>query len=164
MKDINQEEWYIINQIISDVYSQEPDDMLLNICTKLKGIIDFEKSFSNLSSNKNNINSFFLYQSIDIDQEMLDKYINYYVDVDYCGWFSIQPMPSVYRNIDLVSEENKVKSVFYKEWLEPMNMYYGCGTCIVSNKINYGNITLFRSKGKGTFTKKDLEILEVIIL
>ncbi len=43
-----------------------------------------------------------------------------------------------------------------------MNMYYGCGTCIASNKINYGNITLFRSKDKGTFTHKDLEILEVV--
>ena len=160
--NVTQKDWYHLDNIIAAIYTADAATVLQQVCKSLKSVIDFDKSFTNLSSNQNNLNRYFHYESLDIDERTLDSYIQYYVDIDYCAWYTVQPHPSVYRDTDLINEQKKEQATFFKEWMLPMNVYYGCGLSAAANEVSYGELTLFRSKGKGDFTDRDLEILEIL--
>jgi len=160
--NVSQKDWYQLDEIIGSIYISDASSVLQLTCKALQSVIDFDKSFTNLSSNQNNTNHYFHYESFDMEAKVLDAYVQYYVDIDYCAWYTVQPYPSVYRDTDLINEEKKETSTFYKEWLQPMNVCYGCGLSVAANEVSYGELTLFRSKEKGDFTDRELEVLEII--
>lgn len=91
--------------------------------------------------------------------EVLASYYERYAAVDYTVWSFYQQATSVYRDLDLVDARKRDTTPIYREWMEPQNVYFGCGATLAEGGIPYGSVTLFRAREMGEFTSRELHLL-----
>ncbi|MBE5991686.1 MAG: helix-turn-helix transcriptional regulator [Paenibacillaceae bacterium] len=159
---ISTEDWGIINEITASIYTTQPYPDLSQIIEKLKEIIPYSHSFSCLISDDNKNIEFFSYQSKDIPPAHIELYRTQYINYDFILWYSVSPKEMTFRESDIVVEKYMAESIFMKEWLEPINAYYGAVSNIVADNYSYGNICLYRSKEEGNFSDREMAILKTI--
>ncbi len=152
-----------INDLILYIYTAEPYPDLSHIIREMRPLIPYSHSLSNLISNSEKGVEFFAYQSDDIPSEHIDLYKTKYMYYDFVLWYCAMPKELVLRETDLITERYMAECIFTKEWLEPINVYYGLTSNIARENNSYGNITFYRSKEEGNFTDEEIEMLEKII-
>ena len=160
--EISAQDWSVINEIITDIYSASPQPDLLQIIAKFKGIVGFSHSLACLISTRDDNIEFFEYVSDDISDEHLQSYRNKYIHFDFMLWHCAAPDELVFRESDIIVEQYMDDSIFMKEWLEPIGAHYGAGMNIAGAGHSFGNICLYRSRQEGDFTLQDIMILRVI--
>ncbi|WP_368130307.1 LuxR C-terminal-related transcriptional regulator [Collinsella aerofaciens] len=100
--------------------------------------------------------------SEDLPEESLRAYDQTYSAMDYMVWRDAQPVREVYRESDLFTERLIESSTIYKEWLEPLGMYYSMSGNCVQDGIIYGSIAIMRGRDLGNFTDDELELFSII--
>lgn len=160
--EISANDWCIMNEIISDIYTAVPYPHLNSIIRKLQTIIPFSHSISCLIGNNEGNVEFFMYKSDDIPEEHIQLYCKKYIHYDFILWYCAVPKELTFRESDIIVEKYMAESLFMKEWLLPINAYYGAVINTAGNDYSYCNICLYRSKTEGDFSDKELAILKVI--
>lgn len=97
-----------------------------------------------------------------MDEESLSDYYRRFESVDYVAWCFNLEEPVVYRDSDMISARARERSMIYREWMEPLGLYYSMGSGVVGDGVMFGSITLFRGKGDGDFTDGEMEFLRLI--
>ena len=67
----------------------------------------------------------------------------------------------VYIESDILGTELYEKTEFYRNFLKPQGVSYGCGAILIDEGKPMGVISLFRGKKWGNFTEKEAFILEL---
>jgi len=161
-EDISSTDWTIINDIVTEIYSSIPYPNLGNTIKRIKKLIPFSHSMSCLISNRDDKVEFFHNKSDDISAEHMELYSKKYIVHDFVLWYSAVPEEKSFRETDIIVEKYMADSVFMKEWMSPINAYYGAVCNIAGNGYSYGNTCLYRSKDEGNFTDKEMLILKTI--
>lgn len=150
------------SDLILDIYNLPMEDLLVSCCHRLREILPFDRSFTNLNDQSNKFKSFFNCQSEDTDDDTLSLYASYYHTIDFLSWCYNQREPMTFRATDLVYPEVIEESRIHKEWQSRMGVFYTVTACIASNDILYGTISLMRSKEHGDFTDEEVNVLDEI--
>ncbi len=160
---LKETEWNTINSILLEIYTIKNIDIMAEKLLKMfRMLIPYSKGYFVVLDKNQNIKyekSFF----IGIDEDKKKEYINYFYEKDYLRYvYDIITETTVYRDTDIIEEEVRTKTEFYRHYLMPLKIPYGAGILLMRNEKLIGIINLFRNKELGDFTEKDIYILGVL--
>lgn len=160
---LKETEWNTINSILLEIYTIKNIDIMAEKLLKMfRMLIPYSNGyFVVLDKNQNIIydRSFF----IGIDEQKKKEYVNYFYEKDYLRFvYDIITETTVYRDTDIIEEDVRTKTEFYRNFLMPLKVPYGAGILLMRNEKLIGIINLFRNKELGDFTEKDIYILGVL--
>jgi len=161
MSYLKENEWVMINDILLELYSFE-DIMRLKeeFLHLIRSLIPFDRASFTYIDKHSKLADLGRSVFIDIDEESLRKYTEYYYKLDYV-FNTFNYMKSIsYRDTDILDESVRKKTKFYQEFLLPMNVPYAGGLILVKDAELLGVVTLFRSSEYGDLSKRDLFVLD----
>ncbi len=156
-------EWNTINNILLDLYTiNDIEKFSIKIMRVIRMLISYTKgSLIMLDDDRNVIEhqSFFA----EFDEKSQRDYLRKYYDEDYIKYLlDITNETCVFRDTNILEDSIRTNTVFFKDFLKPTDIFYGCGTIIANNGRIIAVLSLFRNEKAGDFTDKELYILNIL--
>ncbi len=160
---LKESEWKTINNILLNLYAIDDIDILSNKLLKvIRMLIPYTQGYFVMLDDEQKIISERTV-SINMSCETMDKYMGKYYDNDYLKYlYEFAEESVVYRDTDILEDNIRKETDFYKNFLKPDNIPYGCGILIIKNSGVLGIFNLFRNDALGDFTDKDIYILNIL--
>lgn len=159
---MNNNEWILFNTIAYKIVSMEPfDTMRLEMMKQLKNLIDFDASSFYIVSSKQE-NSLEAPVGIAYPKEDMLDYIHRIKQFDYSDALTFSGKNMVYRESDLIAEEARVQSRYYREVYAKMGWHFSLHLNISYREQLLGVVSFFRKKGKPDFVYEDIFILDML--
>lgn len=149
------------NSLVYNIYKNPISYIFDGFFKDIHKLIDYDKSLYHCYTNDSQKRPF-NFGSVDIPKHNIELYENYYINLDFCSWITMQPTAKVILDTDVLSDNKIVNTAFYNEWLKPMNVFYGVVCSVAYIGILYCCIAFFRSRNKGDFTEQDVNILRLL--
>lgn len=158
MKNMETSDWLVINNIIYKIYTTEDVlDMRTNLLEQLTMILNFDSAdffLANEDGKKGLINPVTYNCEVDSAAQ--------YDDLDYSRGIMYGGKSMVYRETDIISDEKRIKSEYYKNVYKPNNWHYSIQMILAREKQFLGVITLYRTIGKENFQYDDVFLLDML--
>lgn len=158
-------EWKVINQILLEIYSiRHLEELTERLFKMLHVLVPYSQGYFLLFDENNHMD---LHKSrfVHMSRESQKGYINYFYNRDYLKYiFEFTVSTSTYRDTDILEDEVRKSTEFYKEFLHPQNIPYGCGILLLKKRKLIGIVNLFRSGEMGDFSDKDMLVLDSLKL
>lgn len=90
-------------------------------------------------------------------------YEEQYHKIDYVNWIFSHHETIVHKETDLINDQIRRESRFYKEYLAAFELTNVAGISVISSGVFTGAVTIYRSDQKGDFSDKDLYILRMLL-
>lgn len=158
MKTLETNDWIILNTIIYKVYTMENfDAMRKELLEQLKLLVDFDSADFYLASGKKD--------------QGLTQPVMYNCDTDLSGEYEkldenrkiLQSGKSlIYRETDIISDEERVESEYYKSVYRANNWHYSLQMVIAKEHQFLGTMTFYRTIGKENFKYDDIFVLDML--
>lgn len=158
MKTLETNDWIILNTIIYKVYTLEDfDEMRKELLEQLKLLVDFDSADFYLASAG--------------DEKKLDRPVMYncdsnlselYEQLDYSRGIMLSGKSLIYRETDIISDESRVETEYYKKVYKPNNWHYSLQVVIAKDHHFLGTITFYRTIGKENFKYDDIFVLDML--
>ena len=62
----------------------------------------------------------------------------------------------------MISPAARESAAIYRQWMQPMGVYWSMGSTVMGAAHLLGSVTLFRSREDGDFTDQEVELLRVL--
>ena len=148
----------ILNTIIYKIYTMENfDEMRKELLEQLKLLIDYDSADFYLASME--------------DDKKLDRPVTYncegnlaqeYEELDYSRGIMLSGKALIYRETDIMSDEVREQTEYYKKVYKPNNWHYSLQMVIAKDHHFLGTITFYRTIGKQNFEYDDIFILDML--
>lgn len=151
-------DWMFFNNLIYKIYTTEDEKEMRSVFIKqLKMVLDFDAADFHLAKDDGSVGveNYVGYNSDGKDAEEYDE-LDYSRGILYCG------KCIVYRETDIISDEMRVNSEYYKRVYLKNGWHYSIQMIFARNKRFLGVLTLYRNRGKENFTHDDIMILDMI--
>ena len=162
MRSLETNDWMVINNIIYQINSIEDSvTMRKNFLTQMGLILDFDSADFYIASELNShtlINPVFYNYEPKTDENYMDKYDS----IDYSRGLMFGGKSKVYRESDIISEEKRVETEYYKKYFEPNNWHHTLNMILSYKNQFVGVVCFFRLKGKKDFVYEDSFVLDMI--
>lgn len=89
------------------------------------------------------------------------RYMRFAAD-DYTAWLSCCREATLFRESDLVGEQQRLRSTIYQECYQPFEVYDSLQYGIVCNGQPLGALSLFRCREDGPFSDHELFLLRSV--
>ncbi len=158
MKRLETNDWVVLNSIIYKIYTTEDlTAMRKDFLEQMKLVIDFDGAdfFLAGSGGKDSLAEVVTYHC---EEERVMKY----EDIDYSRGILHGGKCFVYRETDLISDEVRTGSEYYKEVYVPNNWHYSLRMVICKDKRFLGVVTFYRTIGKDDFHYDDIFVLDML--
>lgn len=165
LKDNN---YKILNNIIKEIYrTKNSATMRKKLLEDLKKIISFKLGVFSLGVRKNRM--IYLVDSVvlsDFEREFEDKFLylseTKYESSDYASWIFRIPESVVYQDSQIVDNDLRRKTSYYKDYLLPYGLPHIAGISLVHEENFLGALTLYKSEKDGDFNEKDMFVLNLL--
>ena len=158
MNTLQTNDWLILNSIIYDIYTTADfDAMRKKFLEQMKMLVDFDGAD--------------FYLAVSEEGTKLTAPVNYYCNENLMEIYNSSDngkdiMRSgksiVYRETDIISDENRVKTEYYKKIYKPNNWHYSLKMIMAREKKFLGVVTLYRNIGKDNFTYDDVFLVDTL--
>lgn len=158
MKKPETNDWIYLNHIIYKIYTTEDfNRMRYELMEQLKMLVDFDAADFYMASQK--------------EGALLCDPVSYNCDMDFSEEYekldnSRGIMNSgkmlIYRETDIVSDDERVETEFYKKVYKANNWHYAMQLVIAKNKKFLGIMTFYRTIGKENFRCEDIFVLDIL--
>lgn len=158
MRKMETNDWMILNNIIYKIYTTECfNDMRYEILDQLKMILDFDSAdFYMASREEGKLLCNPVTYNCDVDLSEM------YEDLDYSRGIVASGKMLIYRETDIISDEARVQTDYYKKVYKPNNWHYALQFIIARHKKFLGAITFYRTIGKEDFHYDDIFVLDIL--
>lgn len=161
MTMLKENDWNSINEILLEAYALDREiDITSKFLKMLTRLIPFTRAFFLMCDENNDIiveNSAFY----NINEQKQQDYINKFYQQDYIKYIINDTRSIVFRDTDILEEDARKQTEFYKEFLSPQDLPFGSGIVFIKNENLLGILNLFRNNEIGNFTDKELNILNI---
>lgn len=160
---LKESEWITINNVLLDLYTVDDLDTFSEKLMKaLKMLIPYSKGYILMLDNQKKIIREKSY-SIGMDVNVLNGYIEKYYDDDYLNnILDIAMETMVFKDSDIMDDALRRKTDFFKQFLQPVDIPFGCGIIIIKSGQVFATVSIFRNRNMGDFSDKDIFMLEVL--
>lgn len=162
MHSLETNDWMVINNIVYQINSIEDlTTMRKNFLTQISLVLNFDSADFYIASEVNSHNlvqPVFYNHKPNLDEDYMDKYDN----LDYSRGLMFGGKSNVYRETDIISEEKRVETEYYKSFFEPNNWHYALNIILAYKGEFLGVASFFRSKKSGDFEYEDSFVLDII--
>lgn len=163
MEHLKESEWLVINKVLLELYGMKDIHIFCEKILKIfRMLIPYTKGYFILLNENHEID---IEQSsfVGMTEETYRNYMEAYYEKDYLNYvFELSKEPTTYRDTDIMMDEMRKKTEFFREFLRPNNMPFGAGIILVKDTEILGVISLFRGGELGDFSDKDLFIFDVL--
>ena len=144
MKNFETNDWLVLNSIIYKIYTTNDfDEMRRQFLEQIKTVIDFDSADFYLASAKE-IERLERPVYFNCDEDLSDIYES----IDYSRGIMFSGRSMVYRETDIISDEKRVNTEYYRRVYQPNNWHYAMQMIFGRNKSFLGVVTLYRTIGK----------------
>ncbi len=162
MKLIQKNDWYLLNEIIYEVYTIPMKNLLMDIESKLKPIIKYDYSIFQFYETGGMQGEELKICSKNLSKEYLEQYERRHKSTDFTNWILASNESITLRISDILTKQVFKNSEIYRNWMLPMGIEYGLISAIASRGKCQAAIFLYRDIKQLDFSKKEVEILAVI--
>ena len=158
MKTLETNDWMILNNIIYKIYTTENSlTMRQHFLEQMKMVLDFDSADFYLASSegKSKLTTPVMY-NCDEDQSANYEELGNSRGIMYSG------KSLVYRETDIISDEERTESEYYKKVYRPNNWHYSLQMILGKDKEFLGVITFYRTIGKDNFRYDDIFLLDTL--
>lgn len=158
MKTLQTNDWMILNTIIYEIYTTEnPNEMRKRFLEQMKMVLDFDGADFYLAARdgSNQLESPVAYNC---DQDLSIMYD----ELDYSRGIMYSGKSLVYRETDIISDQERVQTEYYRKVYRPNNWHYSLQMVIARDKKFLGVVTFYRNIGKDDFRYDDIFILDLL--
>ncbi len=163
MKTFGTNDWIVLNHIIYRIHSMDNLDQMRSVLLEqLRSLIRYDSADFFLASEdgKGELVHPVFYNA---DAELGSRYMKNFFDIDYSKGLLQSGKSIIYRETDLMPEEQRVQSQYYKSYFLPEGWHYGLDMLIADHQRLLGVVTLYRKKGEPDFEYEDIFILELLM-
>lgn len=158
MRTLETNDWMIINNIVFKIHTiEDMHEMREQFLEQIKLLIDFDSADFFLAD-KSGANALVDPVLYNIEED----HSAHYDEIDYSRGVLYSGRNLIYRETDLISEEQRVETEYYKNVYKPNNWHYSLQMIIARHREFVGCITLYRTIGKENFEYEDIFILDVM--
>ena len=158
MKNLETNDWMILNSIIYKIYTTEDlTAMRTALLEPLKMIMDFDSADFYLASPDGG-SELVSQVTYNCDEDGSSKYS----ELDYSRGIMYSGKSMVYRETDIISDEKRIETEYYKKVYRPNNWHYSLQIILGYNKEFLGVITLYRTIGKDNFAYDDVFVMDMM--
>lgn len=156
-------QWQRLDPVLLKLHSERDLHRLQDwfLCS-LEELMPHERSFFDLCAPRQGRLFFFDPVSRNMTRQELEAYYQEYQYSDYVAWSFAGDRPTVYRDSQMISPDAREASAIYRQWMQPMGVYYSMGCTVMGKDHLVGSVTLFRSREHGDFTEQEQAMLEVL--
>lgn len=160
---LKETEWMTINHILLELYTINDIHALAEKTMKvLRMLIPYSKGYFIMLDEEQNVLPDTMY-FMGFDDMAVNSYLTRYYDADYLRYlYEITEETTVYQDTEILTDEIRRQTPFYRRFLQPQDIPYGCGILVIRNKSIIGIFNLFRSEQLGDFSEKDIYILNIL--
>ena len=164
MNMLTSKDWESINNIVLTLYDKKIESIFEDVIELLVDLVPHTHSLAYYQLKSMHPGSPFVLKSRDIPESFILSYIEKYSGMDFINWYTDSRFSEVFRESDVLPDAIRTQSVFYQEWMEPLNIHHGiCMLTAAEEKgMQFGAMFLYRPASDSNFTEKELEILRVI--
>lgn len=158
MKQMNTSDWIVLNTIIYKIYTTEDfRAMRGELLEQLKLVLDFDSADFFLANigGKPGLRDPVTYNCDGI-------YPQTYDELDYSRGIMYSGKSLVYRETDIISDEKRMETEYYKKVYSPNNWHYSLQVILAREKEFLGVITLYRTIGKDNFHYDDIFVMDML--
>lgn len=158
MNTLQTNDWLILNSIIYEIYTTADfDGMRKKFLEQMKMLIDFDSA------------DFYLVAMDGAD--WLRAPVTYHCDEGLADIYNTMEagravMHSgkciVYRETDMLSDESRVQTEYYKKVYKPNNWHYSLKMILAYEKESLGVVTLYRNIGKNDFSHEEVFLVDTL--
>lgn len=158
VKRLETNDWILLNNIIYKIHTTENfNDMRYELLEQLKMVLDYDSAdFYMASKEPGKLLCDPVTFNCDMDLSEM------YEDIDYSRGIVNSGKMLIYRESDIISEEARIESDYYKKVYMPNKWHYALQAVIARNKQFLGAITFYRTIGKADFQYDDIFILDLL--
>ncbi len=158
MRKLETNDWILLNNIIYKIYTTERfDDMRYELLEQLKMVLDYDSAdFYLASKEEGRLLCNPVTYNCDMDLSEM------YEDLDYSRGIVASGKMLIYRETDIISDEARVETDYYKKVYKPNNWHYALQIVIARHKKFLGAITFYRTIGKEDFHYDDIFVLDIL--
>ncbi len=158
MKKMETNDWIILNNIIFKIHTTECfNDMRYDLLDQLKMVLDFDSADFYMAS-KEEGKLLCNPVTYNCDEDLSDMYEN----LDYSRGIVASGKTLIYRETDIISDEARVQTDYYKKVYMPNKWHYALQMVIARHKKFLGAITFYRTIGKEDFQYDDIFVLDML--
>lgn len=159
MKTLEMNDWMILNSIIYRIYTTENSNLMRRqLLEQLKMVFDFDSAdfFLAARDGSNHLIEPTMY-NCDEDLSSVCDELDYSRGIMYSSGKSL-----VYRETDIISDESRMQTDYYKKVYKPNNWHFSLQLILGRNKEFLGVITFYRTIGKDNFQYDDIFLLDML--
>ena len=156
MKTLETNDWMILNSIIYKIYTTEnPLTMRQQLLEQM--VLDFDSADFYLAS-KEEEGKLIAPVMYNCDEDQSENYeeLGSSRGIMYSG------KSLVYRETDIISDEKRMETEYYKKVYRPNNWHYSLQMILGKDKEFLGVITFYRTIGKDNFQYDDIFLLDLL--
>lgn len=158
MRKLETNDWIILNNIIYKIHTTDNlDEMRSELLEQLKIVIDYDSADFFLAS-KDEGSLLVSPVTYNCDMDLSEVYENF----DYGSGIMKSGKSLIYRETDILSDEDRVESEYYKRVYKPNNWHYALHFIIAKHQKFLGTITFYRTIGKENFQYDDIFVLDML--
>jgi len=158
MKQFETNEWILLNEIIYKIYTTDDfDAMRKDFLEQMRMTVNFDSADFFLAA-KNDENGLCDPVTYNCEGERSLQYD----ELDYSRGIMYSGKSIVYRETDIISDEKRIQTEYYKKVYQPNNWHYSLQIILSRNNKFMGVITLYRVIGKDNFEYDDIFILDML--
>ena len=158
MKQMNTSDWIVLNTIIYKIYTTSDfRAMRGELLEQLKLVLDFDSADFFLANvgGKPGLRDPVTYNCDGV-------YPQTYDELDYSRGIMYSGKSLVYRETDIISDEKRMETEYYKKVYSPNNWHYSLQVILAREKEFLGVITLYRTIGKDNFHYDDIFVMDML--
>lgn len=155
-------DWIVLNHIIYQIHSMEDLTRMRELLMEqLHILMDYDSADFCLSS-PDGMNK--LVEPVFHNESPIieDIYMDNLYALDYAKGLLISGKNMIYRESDMIPDDQRVNTEFYKKYFEPAGWHHGLNLILGYRQKFLGVLAFYRDKGKSNFQYEDTFILEML--
>lgn len=154
---IKKNTFFIFNNVVSELYRCHTYSNLGQyFLPTLKLLVPFR--YASIMRREEKDSRFRLVDPLCYPSEFLEAERNYirFADDDYTSWLLCCRESTIFRESDLVEEQQRLRSTLYQKCYQRFDVYDSLQYAIVNNGKPLGVMSIFRGRDDGSFTDDEL--------
>lgn len=161
MRELGTNDWMVLNNIVYQLYAEDNIKIMReNFLIQMRLVLEYDNAdFYIVKEDGHTLEEPVYYNHTPLpDVNTTDKWEG----IEYSRGFMYGGKSQVYKETEILPEEKRVETKYYKKIFAPNGLHYGV-TMIIAKKNQFlGVVTFFRKKEQEDFGYEDLLVLDVV--
>lgn len=160
---MTEKEWRLFNEVLLEIYYSENLQQFGKKCLNLiKIFIPYTQGYFVVVNENGEVDTrYSVFENV--SQQRRQEYIDVYFKDDYLMDMCYFSKSMAYRDTDLLSDEKRIGSKMYQNYLKPQKLDLGCGLIIMQDGRTKVFLNLLRTSGEEDVSNHEMEILHTFL-